>query len=163
VTIYGDVFAALDAVDVRYVVVGGLAVILHGRVRSTVDLDLVIDLAAEPARRAMVALTDLGLRPRIPVDATDFADPAKRQDWLENKHMRVFSFFDPSNALREIDVFVDYPLDMEALLRDAATVLVDGHPVQIASVQHLIQMKLDAGRPRDLDDVAMLREIVGDV
>ena len=39
-TIYSDVFAALDAADVRYVVVGGMAVMLHGRVRSTVDLDV---------------------------------------------------------------------------------------------------------------------------
>lgn len=79
-TIYGDVFAALDAADVRYVVVGGMAVLLHGRVRNTVDLDLVIDLATEPARRAMEALTSLGLRPRAPVDAADFADASPRSD-----------------------------------------------------------------------------------
>jgi hypothetical protein len=157
--IYDDVFAALDAAEVPYVVVGGLAVILHGRARSTVDLDLVIDLAAGPARRAMSALTGLGLRPRVPVDAGDFADADKRRDWAENKHMQVFSFYDPTNPMREVDVFMQYPIEMEDLVRDAATVEYDGRSVRIASVKHLIQMKQAAGRPQDLEDIARLQEL----
>ncbi|MGH8307715.1 MAG: DUF6036 family nucleotidyltransferase, partial [Gammaproteobacteria bacterium] len=39
-----EIFAALDKTQVRYVVVGGLAVILHGHIRLTQDLDLLIDL-----------------------------------------------------------------------------------------------------------------------
>ena len=158
-SIYADVFDALDRADVRYVVVGGLAVVLHGRVRATVDVDLVIDLAAEPARRAMAALQGLGLRPRAPVDAVEFADVATRRDWIENKHMQVFSFYDPANALREVDVFMDYPIDLEDLVAEAATIDYDGRRVQIASLRHLIQMKLAAGRPQDLDDVARLQEL----
>ena len=158
-SIYDDVFAALEAADVRYVVVGGIAVILHGRARSTVDLDLVVDLAAEPARRAMDALTGLGLRPRLPVDAADFADEATRRDWAENRHMQVFSFYDPANAFREIDVFVHYPVDMEELVAEAVVVELDGQRVTVASVRHLIQMKLAAGRPQDLEDVAVLRDL----
>ena len=160
-SIYDDVFAALDAAEVRYVVVGGIAVVLHGQVRATVDLDLVIDLAAEPARRAMKALTDVGLRPRIPVDAAEFADEATRQDWVENKHMQVFSFYDPADPRREVDVFVQYPVDLEDLVRDAAIVKVEGRSVRIASVSHLIAMKEAAGRPQDLVDVDVLRRLGG--
>lgn len=50
--LFEPVLAALDAAEVRYVVVGGVAVVLHGHPRLTADLDLVIDLAAEPASRA---------------------------------------------------------------------------------------------------------------
>lgn len=107
----------------------------------------------------MEALTGLGLRPRVPVEATDFADEGLRRDWVENRNMQVFSFYDPSNPLREIDVFVEYPVDIEELVRDAATVEFDGQRVRIASVGHLIQMKLAAGRPQDVEDVQVLREL----
>ena len=44
---YEDLLRALQASNVRYVVVGGTAVILHGVPRTTADLDVVVDLAAE--------------------------------------------------------------------------------------------------------------------
>ncbi len=45
-TLYEPVLAALDAAGVRFVVVGGVAVVLHGHPRMTADLDLVVDLTA---------------------------------------------------------------------------------------------------------------------
>jgi hypothetical protein len=81
VTLYGDVFAALHEAGVRNVVVGGVAVVMQGHVRTTVDLGLVIDLAVEPATAAMDALGRLGLLPRIPVEPRAFADESKRLDW----------------------------------------------------------------------------------
>jgi hypothetical protein len=161
VSLYDDVFAALDAADVRYVVVGGVAVVLHGHVRSTVDLDLVIDLAEEPARRAMQALTGIGLVPRAPVAATEFADEAKRRDWADNKNMQVFSFVDPGDPRREVDVFVRYPVDLEELVAAAETTTVAGRSVRFASVRHLIAMKQTAGRPQDLADIDALQNLEG--
>ena len=75
--IYQPVFDALARADVRYAVVGGVAV-LHGHPRMTADLDIAVDLAPEAAAQSIAALTDLGLRPRVPVDASDFADPVAR-------------------------------------------------------------------------------------
>ena len=51
-----DIFDALDQANCRYVVVGGLAVILHGHLRATHDLDLVIDLEQQNCERSMHAL-----------------------------------------------------------------------------------------------------------
>ena len=45
--------------------------------------------------RAMQALQQLGLQPRVPVTPTDFADPGIRNHWIEDKHMQVLSFYDP--------------------------------------------------------------------
>ena len=42
-----EIFAALDSVEARYIVVGGFAVIMHGYFRGTADLDLVVELAAQ--------------------------------------------------------------------------------------------------------------------
>jgi hypothetical protein len=75
---YDDVFRALDAAGVRYVVVGGTAVVLQGHARLTVDLDLVVDLSPEQAAAAVTALTGIGLLARLPVDTESFADAATR-------------------------------------------------------------------------------------
>jgi aminoglycoside-2''-adenylyltransferase len=64
VELFTALFTALDRANVRYVVVGGLATVLHGHPRLTADVDLVIDLGSEPSRRAMTAFQALGLKPR---------------------------------------------------------------------------------------------------
>ena len=54
---YDEVFRALDAASVRYVVVGGTAVVLQGHARLTIDLDLVVDLSQQELSAALDALT----------------------------------------------------------------------------------------------------------
>jgi hypothetical protein len=159
VTLYGDVFEALERAGVRHVVVGGIAVVLQGHVRSTVDLDLVVDLAVEPAAAAMAALVGVGLVPRLPVEATDFADPEIRRGWVETKNLQVFSFHDPCNPLREVDVFATHPLPFDELLERSVLKHVDGVAVRVASVDDLIVMKSKAGRPQDLEDIEALRRL----
>lgn len=156
------IFAALAEADVRYVVVGGLAVILHGHLRATRDLDLVMGLEPANCLRGLGALEETGLRPRLPVTMQDFADPEKRRDWAEQRNMQVFQLWDPDNALRSVDVFVREPLDFNTLWSDAVIKDLDGVPIRIASIRHLIAMKNVAGRPRDLDDIAALREIAAE-
>ena len=48
------------------------------------DLDLAIDLAPAAAATTVEALTELGLQPRLPVDAREFADPAVREGWIRD-------------------------------------------------------------------------------
>ena len=51
VTFFETVIAALNATGVRYVIVGGVAVVLRGHARLTIDIDIVIDLAPDEAQR----------------------------------------------------------------------------------------------------------------
>jgi hypothetical protein len=159
VGIYDDVYGALHEAGVRFVVVGGTAVVLQGHARLTLDLDLVIDLAAEPAAAAVRALTDLGLQPRLPVDALDFADEVTRRGWVEQRNLQVFSFYDPTNLIREVDLFATEPLPFEELVSEASVVQLGGVPVRVASRRHLIAMKQRVARARDVDDVAALQEL----
>lgn len=85
--------------------------------RLTADIDLVVDLEPEETRRTIRALCELGLKPRIPVNAEDFADPEIREAWIEDKGMEVFSMFDPSNPLLCVDLFVSYPIPFEEIRR----------------------------------------------
>lgn len=155
---YTRVFSALNEAEISYVVVGGVAVVLQGHARLTVDLDLVVDLAAEPASRAVDVLLGLGFLPRLPVDAHDFAEAAVREQWVQQRHLQVFSMHHPDDPLLEVDLFASYPLPFDELLSSADQLDVAGVRVPVASVAHLVALKRAAGRPRDLEDVeALLR------
>jgi len=78
------VFSALNQAQVRYLVVGGLAVLAHGYVRATQDIDIVLELNQANAEKAIDALEKLGYRPALPVAAADFA-LAKRGAALESR------------------------------------------------------------------------------
>jgi len=154
-----QIFAALNDAQVDYVVVGGLAVILHGYLRATADLDLAIGLSSDNARRGMRSLASIGLQPRLPVALDDFADADKRADWLRNRNMLVFPLWDPANPLRSVDVFIDEPIGFDVLMAESVVKDMDGLKVRIASIPHLIEMKRRAGRPRDLEDIDKLQQI----
>lgn len=154
-----QIFKALADSEVEYVVVGGLAVIMHGYLRATADLDLAIGLSPQNAGRGMQTLASIGLQPRLPVPIQDFADAAKRGDWLQHRNMLVFPLWDPSNPLRSVDVFIDEPIPFDALRRDAVHKDYDGVDVPVASIDHLIEMKQRAARARDLDDIDKLQKI----
>ena len=152
-----EIFAVLS--DTDYVIVGGLAVILHGHLRATRDLDLVIGLAPDNCSKALDALASIGMRPRLPVAMQDFADPEKREDWNRNRNMMVFQLWDPRNPERSVDIFVREPMDFPLMLADAVVKDFDGVPIRIASIPDLIAMKQVAGRRHDLEDIEALREI----
>lgn len=159
--ILGVVRALRDA-DVRFVVVGGVAVVVHGHPRMTVDLDLVVELQRDNARRAIEVLSGLGLVPRLPVPATDFADDDVRRSWVEDRNLTVFSMHDPADPRREVDLFADPPLPWDQLWAEVREVDVAGVAVPVASIPHLIQMKRIAGRPQDLADIAALEALEAD-
>lgn len=156
---FGPIFAALDESGARYVVVGGLAVVLHGYARLTADVDLVVDLSPGQAIRAVAALTRIGMVPRAPVAARDFADPDARRTWIEEKGMKVFSMHDPRRPLVEVDLFVESPIAFEDLLARSEWIPIGERRVRVASIADLLAMKRAAGRPKDQEDIAALEAI----
>ncbi|HEV7299042.1 MAG TPA: nucleotidyl transferase AbiEii/AbiGii toxin family protein [Tepidisphaeraceae bacterium] len=157
-----DLIRAFNDASVEYVIVGGLATILHGHQRLTGDVDFVISLDPDNARRAVEAIGALGYLPRVPVNPRDFADADVRQSWVRDKGLMVMSFFDPKSPLLDVDLFVDYPVPETELWADSEVKDVGGLPVRVCSINHLIAMKLKAARAKDLEDVRVLRMIQAD-
>jgi len=153
------VIAALNRANVRYVVVGGLAVVLHGFARLTADIDLIVDLSPAEARKAIDVLVALGFRPRPPVDPYGFADPEVRSAWVREKGMRVFSLHDPANPMRELDLFVEHPIPFDLLWQRSEVVPLTTTSVRVAAIVDLIALKRMAGRPEDSRDIEALEEI----
>ena len=157
--LFEPIFEALNNNDVRYVVVGGVATVLHGYPRLTADVDLIVDLDPVAALNAMRSLSAMGLRPRAPVSIEAFAESEIRQSWIRDKGMRVFSLWDPSTPLREVDIFVETPIPFADLWSRSEVVNLHSTWVRIASIPDLIYMKGLAGRPEDLQDIEALTAI----
>jgi hypothetical protein len=153
------VFEVLNEAGARYVVVGGLAIVLHGHARLTADIDLAIDLSEDEALKAARALASIGLIPRVAVDLTDLASAAKRKQWRDEHGALVLSLWDPEHAMRAIDVFLENPIPFDELwARSEIKVLRRTH-VRVAGIDDLIQLKRLAGRAHDLQDIEALEEI----
>ena len=156
------IFRSLAAADVRYVVVGGVAVNAHGYLRATMDLDLVVGLAEDNVRHALAAFAALGYRPQVPVALEDFADAALREMWAAERNMQVFSLVSDTHADTTVDLFVSEPFDFTPAYDASDRVeIAAGVDACILNLPALIAMKRTAGRDRDRDDVehlTMLRE-----
>jgi hypothetical protein len=153
------VFAALETSGARYLVVGGVAVVLHGHPRFTADLDLVIALDRPNLGAALAALERLGYRPRAPVSLEQFLDPDARRGWIEDKGLTVFSLWSPELPATEIDLFASEPFPFEAAYARAVRIDLGTTTVTVASISDLIALKRQAGRPQDLEDVRTLEAI----
>ena len=154
------VFSALLKSEARFLVAGGLAVIAHGYVRATEDLDLILDLSSPNAERALAALQTLGYSPLNPVAIESFANPEKRLEWITTKNAKVFQLYSDVHPSVRIDLFLDEPLDFEqALQRASWQKISEGNSVPFVALRDLLELKRKAGRPKDLIDLDRLGRI----
>jgi predicted nucleotidyltransferase len=159
---FEDALVLLRDTGVRFVVVGGTAVILDGVPRTTADLDLVVDLEAENLNRLVAVMNRLGYQPRAPVASAELRDPDRRKAWIEDMGMRAFTFHRPGQPLGDIDILIDSPLDFTELSVRAERVDAGGLILHIAGIEDLIRMKQAAARDQDLADADALRRLLED-
>lgn len=137
---------------VRYAVVGGYALALHGIVRATVDVDLVLNLRLKDFELAEQALGTLGLQSRLPIRAQDVIK--MRQEYIDNRNLLAWSFVDYKDPSKQVDILINRDLkDIEV-----ETISIGGRKIRVASLKELLKMKTEAGRPQDLVDSEKIRE-----
>ena len=154
---YVELVEALAERGIRFVIVGGVAVVLHGVPRTTFDLDILLDLAAENVIAFVDVMAEQGLLPRAPVDPRGLADPTTRSAWIGEKHLKAFSFSDPRGGV--VDVLLVAPLDYAEAVLDAEEIRVRAATVWIASIPALIRLKRAAGRDKDKADIEALEVV----
>ena len=160
--LYEELFRGLAVARIRYVVVGGVALVLHGVVRFTADLDLMIALDDENIRTFLAAMSELGYKPKLPVSPEEFADPRIRAHWKRERGMQVFSFHHPHRPIELVDVFIDEPIEFAAVEREKRVFTAQGVAVPVISIRHLKQLKALSGRPQDLADIEALESLERD-
>lgn len=140
--------------DVRYIVIGGVAAVLHGVLRATFDLDVVIDFSQENVAKLITVLKEFNLNPVVPIKVEDFTDFLKRQEWINKKNARVINFTDPDGIYR-LDIALIY--DYSAIT--PIKIIIDEIPVYVVDKETLIKMKRNAGRDVDIRDIQYLQEL----
>ncbi|MGQ9656166.1 MAG: nucleotidyl transferase AbiEii/AbiGii toxin family protein [Thermodesulfobacteriota bacterium] len=153
---YRTIFQLLNDQGIDYLVVGGVAVNIHGVPRMTYDVDLMVSLERENLMRLVALMRRLGYRPRAPVDPEGLADPETRRAWVESKGMKAFTFQSHEETIAEIDVIIEQPIPYAELRSRATQVDIDGVEVPVVSLKDLIALKKCSGRRQDISDVEHL-------
>lgn len=148
-----DVVDAFEKARVPFAVAGGYAVALHGAVRGTVDVDVVLRLDRRDYVAAEAALQGMGLASRLPVSAGEVFD--FREEYLRNRNLLAWSFYDPKDPTRVVDVVLTRGLDVRAVKR----VRSGGRSIPVLGLEELIAMKKESGRPQDLEDARALERL----
>jgi hypothetical protein len=136
---FADVLERLEREGVRYVVMGGFALVLHGLERPTADLDLAVEPAAAEAARTLLVLAAAGFVPTIPLSLSE---------------VTVLRTIDPEG--REIDVFARPYVPFAELWARSELIPSGTTMVRVASVADLIRAKRARGLPEDLRDADQL-------
>jgi hypothetical protein len=144
---YKDLLSAFHAHGVKYLVVGGIAVIYHAQPRFTRDMDLFIKADAANAQATYAALAQFGaaLQGLRPEDFTD------RNSFF--RFGRDPKGFDILPNIPGVDFDAAWERRVEAVI-DAAT----GLKANFISAEDLIASKLASGRPQDLADADAVRK-----
>ena len=153
-----EILSRLHDSHVDFVIVGGVAAALHGSPRVTFDLDVVPSLAPDSWTAVVDLLWSLGARPRIPEPLERIRDVEQIRRWQNEKGMLALNFRTPDGST-EVDLLVSESGRFEALRQRAVRVTVDQRTFFVASIDDLIAMKQQAGRPQDLLDIAQLQDI----
>lgn len=156
---YIDIFAKFNEAKIRYIVVGGIAVNLHGIPRMTYDIDLLLDMEDDNLKKFLHLLKEWGFSPKVPVDIMDFAKREKREDWIKNKHMKAFCLVNPDWPLSEIDVVINTPVNYQSSSRKAINIPLCNISIPVIDIDDLIKMKKNTGRKQDEADIRYLKRL----
>jgi hypothetical protein len=154
-----ELLQSLADTRVDYVLVGGLAVQLHGFLRATVDIDLVLAMNDTNLDRFIKVAKQFGLQPVIPVPIDALKNAQQIDQWHREKGMLAFALREPQIGGSVVDVLVRPDVAFDTLSSSAVEGKLFGRKVMIASIDNLIAMKRAANRPKDQLDIVALEKI----
>jgi hypothetical protein len=144
---YKDLLSAFQSHGVKYLVVGGFAVIYHSQPRFTKDMDLFIKADPANAKAIYAALAEFGapLQGILPNDFTDRSN-----------------FFRFGRDPKGFDILPDIPgVDFDSAWERRVEIVIDaatGQKANFISADDLIVSKVASGRPQDLADADAIRQ-----
>lgn len=156
---YLDLFAALDRHKVEYVLIGGLAVALHGIERNTMDIDVCVVISPDNLARLIDTAKELHLIPVLPVPLETLTQIDTLRQWHSQRNLQAFALRTPDMAGVTLDVLLFPPVPPADMCSRAMCLDISGVPVNLASIDDLIALKQTVGRPIDLADIEHLKRL----
>jgi predicted nucleotidyltransferase len=141
-----DLIHILQKQDAKFVLVGGLAVLIHGHFRTTKDMDIFYEPSAENGRKVLDSINEFGFD-YLKLSIEDILD--------KNGYIKL------GREPARIDLFCDLPgVSFEEVYSNAIEYEDDDIKLKVIHVNHLIENKLQVGRLQDLQDVRALKKII---
>lgn len=138
---------------VEFVVVGGVAAVLHGSTLLTRDLDICVPLGSDSFLKLQAALAPLNPRVRAGADQIPLQLDAGQADRLRNLYVST------DEGRLDCLGYVAGVGDYDAVLRDSIPITLGGRTCRVIGIDALIRAKEVTGRPHDLQTVIQLRAI----
>ena len=148
---FGELLEKLARAEVRYVLVGGAAVLLHGYARATADLDILVETSEENARRLLGVLAAWG---ELEIQELAFPQLGALRV-IEDFALDIFTLMSAKMLARDLS-YADLAGDAQRC------VLGSGVEIFYASVARLMDLKAGIGQPKDAADIMVLSEITLD-
>jgi len=156
--LYEEILSEFQKQKVKYIIVGGIAINLHGFLRATADMDILVDMTDENLKKIVSILKKKGYHVKQPVDPMDIADQQIRFDWIHGKNMKAFNFY-KENEYKEVDIIIESPVSYQEAKKNALQLKIGKLKISVVSIDDLIKMKSRAGRDVDKKDIEQLRKI----
>lgn len=125
---YLDLFATLHRHQVEYVLIGGLAVALHGIERNTMDIDVCIVISPDNLRRMIEAAKELNLSPVLPVPLETLSQIDTLRQWHQQRNLQAFALHTPDLAGVTLDLLLFPPVAPADMCQRAVRLDVSGIP-----------------------------------
>ena len=154
---YLDLFSALDRHRVDYLLIGGLAVSLHGVERATMDVDITVAMTQENLAHLIETAQELKLTPVLPVPLESLNDLPLLRQWHAERNLEAFALRTPDLAGVTLDVLLFPPVEFSGMTQRATVFNVADTPIRVVAIDDLIALKQAVGRPIDLSDIEHLQ------
>lgn len=135
--------------DVQFLVVGGVAVTLHGYVRLTEDVDILIQHEPDNVARLLHALSSYGEGFARELSANDFTDEEGAIRIVEETEQCQLDVFTRMSGWRFAD-----------LIQDAERFVLASRTIRYASKTALLRLKENSAREKDRLDASALRQLL---
>ena len=132
---------------------GALAASLHGVVRGSLDLDIVVKFEEENLQKIEECLEDLNYTSALPVSAAEMFNFHK--SFIKKRNLLNWTFTNNNDTTKQVDIIITHDLKDMSYRKLKTKIGV----VPLISKKDLINMKRAAARPQDLEDIKALEKL----
>lgn len=159
--LFEKVFRELNKAKIKYLVIGGVAVNLHGYLRFTGDLDLLLLLNKENLAKVDKVMKKMKYSERLPVSIMELSDKKKVSNWMCKKNLKAYTFNPPPHNPLQIDIIISESLKFAQFYKRRNIKTMGQIKIPIVSLKDIINMKKRANRDKDVIDLKVLNYMIG--
>ncbi len=155
-----EILIELSKNNIKYIVFGGVAIVLHGVERMTLDLDLSLQMSEENLRKFLQIMDMFNMTPRAPVSPEILLNKDIVEYIKKEKNAIAFTFIDKDNPYKQVDVLIHDLLEYEKWKNKIQEIEIFGYKICILSKEAIIELKekMEIPRDKDLFDIKELKK-----